>query len=137
MTERSEREHLAHVLFPIHRKLDLIIELIGADMADVSKLNEAIDVLGTDEEAAVTELKDLSEELAGLDTTVAPSQEQIDALTSKAAAIATALSGATSAAAAEDVPPAPPVEAPPVETPAPAPEAPAPEATPAPETPGA
>lgn len=124
MTETRRDEHLeellADALRPVEEKLNLLLETQGEIMADVQKLNEAIDALGGAEEAAVAELADLSQELAQLDANQAPTQAQIDVLTEKATGIATALKGGTEAAAAEDVTPPvePPVETPPVETPA-------------------
>lgn len=98
---------LERTLGGIHRKLDLIIQRIGVEMADVTKLNAEIEELGTDEVAAVVELKSLSEEVAQLNTERAPTQEQIDAITTKATAIATALKAGTEAAKPAPVAPAP------------------------------
>lgn len=118
MSEERRHDEDDESLHVVHKKLDLIIIGIGDLMADVSKLENAINELGADEVAAVTELKQLAEEIAKLSTEQAPSQEQIDVITAKAEGIATALKAGTVAAE--------PVEAPPVETPQPPVEQPAP-----------
>jgi hypothetical protein len=110
---------LEHLLRPVHRKLDLIIEELDinielgeANMTDTTALTAAIAELDADEVAAVAEFKTLEEDIAGLTTSQAPSQAEIDALTQHATAIATALKAGTPAAVVT-----PPVEPPPVETP--------------------
>jgi prefoldin subunit 5 len=97
----------------IQRKLDLIINKIGVVMADVAPLTAAIEELDTDEVAAVDEFKALAEQIAQLTTEKAPSQEELDALTAKATAIAAALKAGTptQAAPVEPVTSADPAEA--------------------------
>lgn len=79
----------------IEQKLELLIQKQGVEMADVTALNAVIEELNTDEVAAVAEFKALSEEVAQLTTERAPTQEQIDAITAKAKAVAEALKSGT------------------------------------------
>ena len=81
-------------------------------MADISKLEEAINSLQGTEESVLAAVTDLKDEIANLEAGTI-SQEQVDSLTAKVNTAVTALAGAVTTPPAEE----PPVEPPAEETP--------------------
>lgn len=96
------QRHIAHSLNQLQRKADKI-------MADLTLLNEAVVELEGAEAAAAAEMRELVTDVENL-TAGEVSQADIDAITNKATAVATALTEATTGAESAVKPPAPPEE---------------------------
>lgn len=101
----------------VEELLEILIGKVDKEMADVTKLTEAIASVEAAEVAGVEELKALADEIAALQAGEI-SQETIDSLTDRATATATALAAGTEAAKGTEAPPAePPAEPTPAEPP--------------------